>query len=64
MGTSGALDDLEASRVGEFEKQFLAFMNDSHPEAAEAIATAKKDIPDDVKAQLDAAAKTVKAQLG
>jgi len=63
-GTSGALDDIETSKVSEFEKQFLAFMNDSHPEAAEAIATAKKDIPDDVKAQLDAAAKTVKAQLG
>ena len=62
-GTSGALDDIETSKVSEFEKQFLA-MNDSHPEAAEAIATAKKDIPDDVKAQLDAAAKTVKAQLG
>ncbi|QDV06739.1 ATP synthase subunit alpha [Planctomycetes bacterium Poly30] len=63
-GTSGALDSILASDVREFEKQYIAYMHDTHPEAAEAIRTAKKDIPDEVKAQLKAAADVIKKQMG
>ncbi len=62
-GTSGGLDDLPVKLVGEFEEQYLAYVRDTHPEAAEAIQTAKKDIPDDVKKQLDAAIAAVKTQI-
>ncbi|MFT4540248.1 MAG: F-type H+-transporting ATPase subunit alpha [Planctomycetota bacterium] len=62
-GTSGALDDIPADKVGEFEKAFLELVNDSHPEAAEGILSAKKDIPDEIKKVLTDAAATVKSQL-
>ncbi|MEO0662240.1 MAG: F0F1 ATP synthase subunit alpha, partial [Planctomycetota bacterium] len=62
-GTSGALDDLPVDKVGEFEKQYLAYMHETHPDAAQAIRDAKKDIPAEVKDQLKAAAEAVKAQL-
>ncbi len=63
-GGKGLLDDLPADRVGDFEKAYIEFLNDSHPEIDAEIVGAKKDIPDEVKAVLDSAAKTVKAQLG
>ena len=63
-GTSGALDSLPATDVREFESLFIAYMHDTHPEAAEAIRSAKKDIPADVKAQLTAAADVIKKQMG
>ncbi len=63
-GTSGALDSIPVTDVREFEKQYLAYMHDTHPEAAEAIRSAKKDIPDEVKAQLKAAADVIKKQMG
>ncbi|MEZ6016995.1 MAG: F0F1 ATP synthase subunit alpha [Planctomycetota bacterium] len=62
-GTSGALDDLPVVKVAEFERTFLEYMRDKHPDAAQKIREAKKDIPDDVKALLKEAAKVVKAQL-
>ncbi|MEM9803484.1 MAG: F0F1 ATP synthase subunit alpha, partial [Planctomycetota bacterium] len=63
-GTSGALDDIPTSKVSDFETQFLDYVHDSHPEIAQQIRDAGKAIPDEVKSLLDAAAKTVKAQLG
>ncbi|MEL6712190.1 MAG: F0F1 ATP synthase subunit alpha [Planctomycetota bacterium] len=62
-GTSGALDDLPVDKVGEFEMQYLAYMHETYPDAAQAIRDAKKDIPAEVKDQLKAAAEAVKAQL-
>ncbi len=62
-GTSGALDEVPTSKVGEFERLFLDYMRDTHPEAAQLIRDSKKDIPAEVKEQLDAAAKTVIPQL-
>ncbi len=62
-GTSGGLDDLPLAKVAEFEKAFLEYMNDTHPEAAAAIVEAEKDIPDEVKAQLDEAVRLIKAQI-
>jgi len=62
-GTSGALDEIPASKVGEFEQQFLDYMRDTHPDCAQQIRDAKKDIPDEVKAILDEAAKTVAAPV-
>ena len=38
-------------------------MNDTHPEVAQQIRDAKKDIPAEVKSILDEAAKTVAAQI-
>jgi len=62
-GTSGGLDDLPLKKVAEFETAYLEYMNDTHPEARTAIAEAKKDIPDEVKAQLDEAVRLTKAQI-
>ena len=62
-GTSGALDAIPASKVGEFEQQFLDYVNDTHPEVAQQIRDAKKDIPAEVKTILDEAAKTIAAQI-
>ncbi|MEM1453046.1 MAG: F0F1 ATP synthase subunit alpha [Planctomycetota bacterium] len=62
-GTSGALDDLPANQVRDFERQFLDYVRDTHPDIGQQIRDAKKDIPDDVKKTLDEAASTVKAQL-
>ena len=62
-GTSGGLDDLPAKRVTEFERAFIEYVNDSHPELAQSIIDAAKDIPDETKALLDQAVATVKAGL-
>jgi len=62
-GTSGGLDDLPAKKVGEFEKAFIAFVNDSHPGIGDEIKGAKKDIPDDVKQKLNDAIAAVKTQI-
>jgi len=62
-GTSGALDDLPAKQVGEFEAAFLEHLNAAHPEVADQIKGAKKGIPDETKAVLDQAIATVKGQL-
>jgi len=62
-GTSGGLDDLATKKVLEFEKAFLAYMRDNHPEIALAVVK-EKGVSDASKAVLDQAIKTVKAQLG
>ena len=54
---------LPVNLVLEFESEFISYMGDAHPEVAEAILGAKKDIPDEAKATLDEAIKTIKAQL-
>ena len=61
-GTSGALDDLEVKKIAEFEVALREHMS-TMPEVAEAIAAAKKDIPDDAKAKLNEAFKMIKSQL-
>ncbi|MDP6387238.1 MAG: F0F1 ATP synthase subunit alpha, partial [Planctomycetota bacterium] len=48
-GSTGALDDLAVNQVGEFERALIEYVNDSHPEVAEQITTAKKGIPDETK---------------
>ena len=62
-GTTGGLDDLPLKQVGEFERALIEYVNDSHPEVAEQIISAKKDIPDETKAVLDGAITAVKAQI-
>ncbi|MAG63358.1 F0F1 ATP synthase subunit alpha [Candidatus Woesearchaeota archaeon] len=62
-GSTGALDDLAVNQVGEFERALIEYVNDSHPEVAEQITTAKKGIPDETKAVLDGAITAVKAQI-
>jgi F-type H+-transporting ATPase subunit alpha len=62
-GTTGGLDDLPVKQVGEFERALIEYVNDSHPEVAEQIISAKKDIPDETKAVLDGAITAVKAQI-
>ncbi|HIF40140.1 MAG TPA: F0F1 ATP synthase subunit alpha [Planctomycetes bacterium] len=62
-GSTGALDDLPVKQVGEFERALIEYVNDSHPEVAEQILSAKKDIPDETKAVLDGAITAVKAQI-
>ena len=62
-GTTGVLDDLPLKQVGEFERALIEYVNDSHPEVAEQITSAEKDIPDETKAVLDGAITAVKAQI-
>jgi F-type H+-transporting ATPase subunit alpha len=62
-GSTGALDDLPVKQVGEFERALIEYVNDSHPEVAEQILSAKKDIPDETKAVLDGAITAVKTQI-
>ncbi|MDE0916418.1 MAG: F0F1 ATP synthase subunit alpha [Planctomycetota bacterium] len=62
-GSTGALDDLAVSQLAEFEKALIEYVNDSHPEVADQILTAKKDIPEETKAVLDGAIAAVKAQI-
>jgi F-type H+-transporting ATPase subunit alpha len=63
-GTSGLLDDLAVPKIAEFERLFIEYMREKHPDAGQKIRESKKEIPDDVKGQLQAAAKAIKAQLG
>ena len=61
-GTSGSLDEFPTGRVLEFEKAFLEYISDTHPEVAESIAETKQ-LGDEQKATLEQAAKTVAEQL-
>ena len=63
-GTSGALDDIPAGKVGEFEGAFLQHLYEASPEFADQIKGAPKGIPDETKTLLDAAISAVKAQMG
>ena len=62
-GTSGGLDDLPAKQVAEFEREFLAHVEDTHPDVGDQIKAASKDIPDEVKKILDEAIAAVKARI-
>ncbi len=62
-GTSGALDDLPAKKIADFERQFLAAMRDLHPQVAKAIGETK-NFSDADKAIADKVIQTVKKQLG
>ncbi|HED65739.1 MAG TPA: F0F1 ATP synthase subunit alpha [Planctomycetes bacterium] len=62
VGTSGALDDIDVSRVQEFEKTFLQHMADSAPEVAEEIRSSKK-LSDEGKAAIDKAVAALKPQF-
>ncbi|QDU67349.1 F0F1 ATP synthase subunit alpha [Engelhardtia mirabilis] len=61
-GTSGALDDLPAGKVGEFEQAFRETVNSSAPEIVQELKDTKK-LSDESKAKLDSLAKSVKAQV-
>jgi F-type H+-transporting ATPase subunit alpha len=61
-GTSGGIDDLPVKKVAEFEKAYLAFVRDNHPEIAEALIK-DKGVSDATKAALDRAIQTVKSTL-
>jgi len=61
-GTSGGLDDFPAKKVLEFEKAFLAFMRDNHPEIAGHIVK-DKQVTKESAVVLDQAIKTIKGQL-
>jgi len=62
-GTSGAIDELDAKRVGEFEKAFIELVHDSYSEVPAEILDTKK-LSDEGKAKLDEAAKRTIEQLG
>jgi F-type H+-transporting ATPase subunit alpha len=62
-GTTGALDDVPAKRVRDFEKALIAHVHDAIPDVLPKIKGAKKDIPDDVKETLKSAIQAVKAQF-
>ncbi len=61
-GNSGGLDDLPTRLVTEFEKAFVAGVQDGLPEVGEEI-LATKALSDGAKAKLDALIKRVKQQL-
>ncbi|MFA4985010.1 MAG: F0F1 ATP synthase subunit alpha [Candidatus Brocadiia bacterium] len=59
-GTGGFIDDLPANSVGRFQKEFLEYMANRHPEIPEAIRKSK-DMDDTTKANLGEAIKTFKS---
>jgi len=61
-GTSGALDDLDTKLVLDFEREFLAYMADVHPEVGEAMRETKQ-LSDENKAVIDAAIEKIKGQV-
>jgi len=61
-GTSGALDEVPAGKIQEFEKAFLQHMADAHPEVGEGILSTKK-LSDEGKATLDQAIQAVKSRM-
>jgi F-type H+-transporting ATPase subunit alpha len=61
-GTSGGLDDFPPKLVPEFEKAFVASLQDNLPEVGKQVLGAK-ELQADVKAKLDALIKTVKQQV-
>ena len=58
-GAMGNLDDVPVARVSEFEKDFLSFIETSHPKALPAI-TREKTITPEIEAMLEAAVKEFK----
>jgi F-type H+-transporting ATPase subunit alpha len=60
-GTRGHLDRVPVARVQEWEKTFLTFMHDQHPEIRKAI-DESMDLSDDTIAKIEAAIKAFNAQ--
>jgi len=58
--SSGALDDVEVSKVRPFEKALLSYMHANHQDLLDAL-EAKKELTDEFKQQLDAAIKQFKS---
>ena len=61
-GTNGHLDDLPTAAIGRFEREFLAFMYNRHPEIPAAIVE-KQALNDELTAQLGAATTEFKAEF-
>jgi len=61
-GTSGGLDDVPVAKVQAFEKAFLDYMSDTHPEVGEGIRTSKV-VSDEAKAVMAEAIQAVKPQV-
>jgi len=61
-GTSGGLDDVPTRKVPDFEKAYLQFMRDNHPDVGAGIAKSKQ-VSDEAKKILDAAIASVKAEI-
>ena len=62
-GTSGALDQVPTTRVGEFEQAFLAHMRDTQPAVGQGILESGV-LSDEAKAAIVEAVDAVRAQLG
>jgi F-type H+/Na+-transporting ATPase subunit alpha len=62
-GSTGALDELPVKKLAEFEASLIEHVASAHPEVADQILSAKKDIPAETKAVIDQAIATVKKQL-
>jgi F-type H+-transporting ATPase subunit alpha len=58
--TNGYLDDVEIRKVGDFERVFLRYMRDSHPELVQMVATGVK-LDDDTQQALVQAIQDFKA---
>jgi F-type H+-transporting ATPase subunit alpha len=61
-GTRGHLDQVAVSDVQEWEKQFLVFIHDQKSELYKGL-TEKKDLTDEITAQIEAAIKEFNAQF-
>jgi F-type H+-transporting ATPase subunit alpha len=60
--TNGHLDDVEIGKVGAFERAFLRYINDSHPDLLETVATGTK-IDGETQKALGQAIKDFKATV-
>ena len=61
-GTSGGLDDVPVAKVQDFEKAYLQYMQDSHPEVGAGILESGK-LSDEAKAIMEKAIAAVKPQF-
>ena len=62
-GTNGWLDDVDSSRLGEFETGFYRFLESTHKDLLPAIAK-EKALSDELTKQLEAAVKEYREQSG
>jgi F-type H+-transporting ATPase subunit alpha len=62
VATSGAIDNIPVPEVRRFEKEFLEFVENSHPSILEAIRE-KKALDDNLKKEMDKAAKEFKERF-
>ncbi|MDP6538795.1 MAG: F0F1 ATP synthase subunit alpha [Planctomycetota bacterium] len=62
-GTSGSLDEVPTTRVGEFEEALLAHMRDAQPDVGAGILESGV-LSDEAKAAIEEAVGVVRAQLG